>query len=94
MKNRDSILLDEISVHVVGHSGTGKTTIQIIIADALRANGFNVDVETNPDFRDETELRKRYDMYSEDRCDAIRSRIKKITVHETQAKRIPYKWSR
>jgi ABC-type glutathione transport system ATPase component len=92
MKGLDSTTHpDEIQIHVVGTSGSGKTTIQILIADALRAQGFDVHVETKPDFNTESDLRKRYDMYSEDRGAAIRSRVKKITINEVQAKRIPYK---
>ena len=85
MKQLNRTFPDEIEIHVVGQTAVGKTTIQILIADALRAQGFEVHVNTKPDYRDERELRSRIDVYNEDKCDAIRSRVKKITINEVHA---------
>ena len=93
MKKLDTIENpDEIKIHVVGSTGTGKTTIQIIIADALRANGFNVEVLTKPDFDSERRLRRYVDIYDEDRHNKIRNRVKKITINEVYARHTPYNY--
>jgi ABC-type oligopeptide transport system ATPase subunit len=89
---------DEIQIHVVGRCGSGKTTIQVLIADVLREYGFNVYVETRPDYRDETDLRRNQDLYREQRYESIKKNIRQITINEVQAqmdisRKYPKKWS-
>ena len=84
---------DEIQIHVVGRCGTGKTTIQILIADMLREYGFNVHIETRPDYRDEMDLRRNQDLYREQRYESIRKNIKEISVNSVQASLRPTRYT-
>ena len=78
---------NEITINVVGYSATGKSTIQLLIADTLRSYGFNVNVNVTPDYKDEQDLRYYHKIYGEDILESIHKKIKQINVNEVRAQR-------
>lgn len=74
---------NEITINVMGVAGSGKTTIQLLINKLLTDNGFKVDVINN-DFKDREHLNKYDNFNPQDRLNAVREKIEKITIFETQ----------
>ncbi len=77
---------NELAVHVVGTANTGKSTIQLIISQALKEHGFNVEVTSN-DFDSEEDLIQAHVPTQFERIEAVKEKINLITVNEVQAVR-------
>lgn len=75
---------NELAVHVVGTANTGKSTIQLIIAQALKEHGFNVEVTSN-DFDTEEEFIQAHEPTQYERIEAVKDKIDLITINEVQA---------
>ena len=77
---------NELAVHVVGTANTGKSTIQLIISQALKEHGFNVELTSN-DFDSEEELIQAHTQTQSERIEAVKEKINLITINEVQAVR-------
>jgi ABC-type dipeptide/oligopeptide/nickel transport system ATPase component len=76
-----------IEIKVIGHSGSGKSTIAQEVVDALRGLNFNVKWEVPSDFDDELDARKIDQVDIENRLNAVRLKEPEIIVGEVQAAR-------
>jgi predicted GTPase len=63
---------------------SGKSTIGLIIADALREKGLNVVVDPHPDYKSEEQMRSRH---VPERIDAVVNRTNLIRITEQQVNR-------
>ena len=74
---------DEILIQVCGTASSGKSTIQLLIADALRDLGFYVQVNSK-DHSNELNMRKNL---SDARIKGVVDRVETVTIEEVQTKR-------
>jgi|TARA_R110000824_G_scaffold291588_4_gene480096 uridine kinase len=80
MKNKEFINLEpvELVINIIGASASGKSTIQKLINDTLRNNGFKTEVNSLDD--------PSYPIMDEEaRLRAIITKNKKIIINEVQA---------
>ena len=75
---------NELAVHVIGTANTGKSTIQLIIAQVLKEHGFNIEV-VSQDFDSEEELIQAHVPTQYERTEAVKEKLDLITIYETQA---------
>jgi ABC-type dipeptide/oligopeptide/nickel transport system ATPase component len=82
---------NELEVHIVGTSASGKSAIQLIIAEALRDKGFNIKINSI-DHESEEEFFETYTKFRDLREDGVRELNDLITINEVQSVKrpIPY----
>jgi adenylylsulfate kinase-like enzyme len=82
---------NKLEIHVVGTAASGKSAIQLIIAEALKEKGFNVKVNSI-DHESEEEFFSNYKTNQEARESGVRELNELITINEVQSVKrpIPY----
>jgi len=75
---------NELEIHVVGTSASGKSTIQLIIAEALKDKGFNVKINSS-DHESEDDFFDTYKNNQELRESSVLKLNDLITINEVQA---------
>jgi Ni2+-binding GTPase involved in maturation of urease and hydrogenase len=81
---KENITRDELEIHVVGTAASGKSAVQLIIADALKDKGFNVKINSI-DHESEEEFFEYYRTNKEKREEGVRQLNNLITINEVQA---------
>lgn len=77
---------NEIAIHVVGQCNTGKSTIQYLINEKLKGEGFNnVNVSVKPDFKDMNSFNEAMNKDRSERVSAVKSKLKNIMINEVQS---------
>jgi ABC-type dipeptide/oligopeptide/nickel transport system ATPase subunit len=75
---------NELEIHIVGTSASGKSTIQLIIAEALKDKGFNVKINSS-DHESEDDFFDTYKNNQELRESSVLKLNDLITINEVQA---------
>lgn len=79
---------EKIEVSIKGRAGSGKTTIMRIINDALKSEGFDIDLKPGIDFdNDESRFMMITSINSSKKINAIKNKETKIIIQEVQANR-------
>ena len=78
----------KIKINVVGQTASGKSTIQMIIADALRREGFNVKLNS-VDFINVKQLREYAEPHYTLRKMAVAKKIEEVEINEVQLQKAP-----
>jgi pantothenate kinase-related protein Tda10 len=81
---KENVTRNELEIHVVGTSASGKSTIQLIIAEALKEKGFNVKINSI-DHESEEEFYDFYKTNQDKREGGVREINDLITINEVQA---------
>jgi pantothenate kinase-related protein Tda10 len=81
---RENTDRNELVIHIVGTSASGKSAIQLIIAEALKDKGFNVKINSS-DHESEDDFFETYKNNQELRESSVLKMNDLITINEVQA---------